>query len=73
MTSPKIVDLNSLHIEQEFIVQAKKLGLNTIDDIMNIKLPQLRKKKDFNYIWYSDLLRILEKNGLLDEFEKRQL
>lgn len=73
MTSPKIVDLNSEHIKQEFIVQAKKLGLNTIDDIMNINLPQLRKKKDFNYIWYSDLLRILEANGLLDEFEKRQL
>lgn len=73
MTSPKIVDLNSLQIEQDFLIQAKKLGLNTIDDIMNINLPQLRKKKDFNYLWYSDLLQILEANGLLDEFEKRQL
>lgn len=72
MTSPKI-DLSRLEIKSDFINRAQKLGLNTIDDIMNVNLSLLRKNKDFSYLWYSELLQILEDRGLLDEFEKRQL
>ncbi|CDS93008.1 conserved hypothetical protein [Sphingobacterium sp. PM2-P1-29] len=72
MTSPKI-DLSTLEIKSDFINRAQKLGLNTIDDIMNVNLSLLRKNKDFSYLWYSELLQILEDRGLLDEFEKRQL
>jgi len=40
---------------------------------MNVNLAELRQDKNFNYIWYSDLLLQLEKTGLLDEFEKKRL
>lgn len=72
MTTPNI-NLSTLEIAPDFITRAQKLGLNTIDDIMNVNLPLLRKNKYFNYLWYSELLQILDDRGLLDEFEKRQL
>lgn len=72
MNTPK-VDLSSFTINKEFIERANILGMSTLEDIMNVKLAELRKNKNFNYIWYSDLLLLLEKTGLLDEFENRRL
>jgi len=72
MTSENI-SLTALQIDNDFIKQAKGMGLETLRDIMDIKLPNLRKKKGFNYIWYASMLEILEKQGLLEEFERRQL
>lgn len=72
MTS-SCISLTTLSIDTDFIKQAKGMGLETLGDIMEIKLPDLRKKKGFNYIWYSHLLELLEKQGLLEEFERRQL
>lgn len=72
MTSSDL-SLTALNIDANFIKQAKGMGLETLGDIMDIKLPDLRKKKGFNYIWYSALLEILERLGLLEEFERRQL
>lgn len=65
--------LTALNIDADFIRQANGMGLETLGDIMDVKLPYLRKKKGFNYIWYASLLGILEKQGLLDEFQRRQL
>lgn len=67
------ISLTALSIDADFIKQAKKMGLETIEDIMAIKLLDLRKKKGFNYTWYSSMLGILEKQGLLEEFQNRQL
>lgn len=67
------ISLSALNIDSDFIKQAKGMGLETLGDIMAIKLPDLRKKKGFNYIWYSTMLVILENEGLLEEFERRQL
>ncbi|HBI90713.1 MULTISPECIES: hypothetical protein [Sphingobacterium] len=72
MNTPQI-DLSSLNIEQDFLDRSNILGMNTLEDIMNVNLAELRKDKNFNYIWYSDLLLLLEKTGLLDEFEKKRL
>ncbi|WP_324759089.1 hypothetical protein [Sphingobacterium thalpophilum] len=72
MTSPDI-SLVALSLDTDFIKQAKGMGLETLGDIMTTKLPDLRKKKGFNYIWYAALLEILESQGLLEEFERRQL
>jgi len=72
MNTPQI-DLSSLNIEQDFLDRSNILGMNTLEDIMNVNLAELRKDKNFNYIWYADLLLLLEKTGLLDEFEKKRL
>ncbi|MBB1644546.1 MULTISPECIES: hypothetical protein [Sphingobacterium] len=72
MTSTDIF-LTQIQSDVEFIQRAKRMGLETLGDIMDIKLPDLRKKKDFTYLWYADLLAMLDKRGLLEEFERRQL
>lgn len=72
MTSTDIF-LTQIQSDVGFIQRAKRMGLETVGDIMDIKLPDLRKKKDFTYLWYADLLAMLDKRGLLEEFERRQL
>lgn len=71
--APSNISLATLNVDTDFIKQAKNMGLDSLEDIMDIKLPDLRKKKGFNYIWYSALLELLEKRGLLEEFQRRQL
>lgn len=64
--------LNKLKTDADFLRRAKRMGLETVADIMDTKLPMLRKKKDFSYIWYASLLELLKELGLLEEFERRQ-
>ncbi|MGV6945129.1 MULTISPECIES: hypothetical protein [unclassified Sphingobacterium] len=72
MTSTDIF-LTHIQSDVEFIQRAKRMGLETVGDIMEIKLPDLRKKKDFTYLWYADMLAMLDEQGFLEEFERRQL
>ncbi|WP_185210772.1 hypothetical protein [Sphingobacterium mizutaii] len=72
MTSTNI-SLTKLQTDVDFIQRARRMGLETLGDIMDIKLPDLRKKKDFSYMWYASLLEMLEERGLLEEFQRRQL
>lgn len=67
------ISLKALNTNADFIKQAKMMGVSTLGDLMDIKLPNLRNKKGFTYIWYATMLEILEKQGLLEEFERRQL
>ena len=67
------ISLATLKTDADFIMRANRMGLETLGDIMDSKLPILRKKKDFNYLWYATLLALLEEQGLLEEFERRQL
>lgn len=67
------ISLTKLKVDKDFIRRAKWMGLETLGDIMDIKLVTLRNNNYFNYIWYSTLLEILEKQGMLEEFQRRQL
>lgn len=66
-------DLSTLVIDREFFDRSYNLGIITVEDIMKINLPKLRKKENFTYLWYLNLLALLEANGLLDEFEEKHL
>ncbi|WP_286897396.1 MULTISPECIES: hypothetical protein [Sphingobacterium] len=66
-------DLSTLVIDREFLDRSYNLGIITVEDIMKINLPKLRKKEYFTYLWYFNLLALLEANGLLDEFEEKHL
>ncbi|WP_333577624.1 hypothetical protein [Sphingobacterium sp.] len=72
MTSTDIF-LTQIQSDVDFIQRAKRMGLETLGDIMGMKLPDLRKNKEFTYLWYADLLAMLDKHGLLEEFQRRQL
>lgn len=67
------ISLTKLKTDADFLMRAKRMGLETLADIMETKLLILRKKKDFSYIWYASLLELLKEHGLLEEFERRQL
>lgn len=56
-----------------FVEQSHRLGLFTLDDVLNSRIGTLSKKKDFSYTWYADLLDLLKVHGLLSEFQNRQL
>lgn len=60
-------------VSPDFLARAKMLGLETIGDIMEADLLRLKKQKEFSYLWYADLLNLLKKIDLLDEFQSRLL
>ncbi|SHM93167.1 hypothetical protein [Mucilaginibacter sp. OK098] len=57
----------------EFTERAEKLGLLNLGDLMSVNLAKLKAHRDFNYIWYAEMLRMLKSQGLLHEFQKRTL
>ncbi|WP_312338107.1 MULTISPECIES: hypothetical protein [Sphingobacterium] len=72
MTTPS-VDLTSFNFDKEFLLRAHKLGISTIEDIMNVNLLTLRQNENFTYHWYFELLQFLERQGLIDQFVRKQL
>lgn len=72
MTSINI-PLAELNIDAHFVEQCRRLGLATLNDILDSSLESLTKKKDFTYTWYANLLEFLKEQGLFDEFQQRQL
>ncbi|MFD2964358.1 MULTISPECIES: hypothetical protein [Olivibacter] len=72
MTSTNI-PLTELNLDALFVEQSRRLGLVTLADVINSKIETLSKKKDFTYTWYADLLTLLKEQGLLSEFQQRQL
>jgi hypothetical protein len=55
----------------DFIYQARRLGLETVADILEADIGQLKKRKGFSYLWYADLLNLLKKEHLFDVFQAR--
>jgi len=47
------------------------LGLETLSDILAANFPELKRKKEFSYLWYADMLNLLKELNLLDQFQNR--
>ena len=67
-SSKKLADLK---VSKEFIVQAEKLDLFTLHDVLYMDLRRLQSQEDFDYVWYAELLQILKDEDLLREFQDR--
>ena len=67
-SSKKLTDLK---VSAEFIAQAEKLDLYTLDDVLHMDLRRLQAQEDFDYVWYAELLQILKDEDLLREFQDR--
>lgn len=63
--------LTNLHASKEFKSRAAKMGLRSLQDVLDQDLRLLKKHPFFSYVWYTDLLNILNNEGLLDDFQKR--
>ena len=57
----------------EFTERAEKLGLFNLGDLMSVNLAKLKAHREFNYMWYAEMLTMLKNHGLLNEFQKRTL
>ena len=63
--------LTDLKVSAEFIAQAEKLDLYTLDDVLHMDLRRMQAQEDFDYVWYAELLQILKDEDLLREFQDR--
>jgi hypothetical protein len=63
------VAISELPVTPDFIRRAKMLGLETLSDILDADFPLLKRKRDFSYLWYADLLNLLKELDLLDQFQ----
>lgn len=55
----------------EFKKKAAELGLVKLKDVLTIELNKLKAKPQFTYMWYTELLRVLKQENLLDQFQSR--
>lgn len=62
-----------LGMNEQFARQAEQLGLSNLSDVMQADLKTLKKAKDFSFLWYADLLKLLNAEGLLHQFQKQNL
>jgi hypothetical protein len=57
----------------EFIERAEKLGFHNLSDLLSVNLATLKTHREFNYMWYAEMLAMLKSHGLLHEFQRRIL
>lgn len=62
-----------LGMAREFVERAEKLGLSDLSDLMSVNLAKLKAHREFTYSWYAEMLALLQRQGLLKEFQKRTL
>lgn len=62
----------SLGMGNNFIQRAEKLGLFKLGDLMEVKVTNLKRNKEFSFLWYSEMLDLLKEHGLLRKFQQGQ-
>ena len=71
MLSNTYKSIDEILIDPNFKAVAKNLGIFTLKDLMEIDIRDLKAKSGFTYSWYADLLEILKKENLMDEFQSK--
>lgn len=65
--------ISELNLDKDFTDQTERLGLKSLYDVMQADFKRIKENTEFNYIWYSELLDLLKKKGLLHRFQEKQL
>ncbi len=63
--------INEFPVDQNFKLQAAKIGIRTLNDVMRMTSSKLKSHPDFTFDWYKSLLTILEKENLMEVFQTR--
>jgi hypothetical protein len=67
--SPKrIADLD---VSDDFKTRAENMGIHCLQDVLDRDILQIKAHPQFTYLWYTDLLNILQQENLLDEFQDK--
>lgn len=64
---------STLGVGNQFVQQAERLGLFNLGDMMEVNLAKLKKHEEFSFTWYADMLDLLKEQGLLRQFQEKQL
>lgn len=59
-------------LSPEFKEQSKRIGIATLSDFMDYDSFELRGHPAFSQLWYTEMLRQLSAEGLLDEYQGTQ-
>ena len=60
-----------LDVSDNFKARAASMGLNCLQDVLDQDVRLIKAHPQFTYLWYTDLLNILEQEDLLDEFQDK--
>ena len=63
--------LANLDASDDFKSRAASMGINCLQDVLDQDVRQLKAHPLFTYVWYTDLLSLLKKEGLLDDFQDK--
>lgn len=72
-SSNSLKSLLELGVSDDFRQRAASMNIHCLQDVLDQNLSEIKAHPAFNYIWYTDLLSLLKKEGLLDEFQDRLL
>jgi hypothetical protein len=56
-----------------FIEQARRIGIHTLQDMMDITLNQLQQHKEYDAVWYGEMLSLLKEYNLLRQYQDKNL
>ena len=63
--------LNEVSVDQKFIVQAHKMGIDTLNDMLEMCTTKLKGHPDFTNMWYTSMLQILEREQLMEVYQEK--
>lgn len=68
-----MISFAKLGMDKSFIVQAEKLGLYNLGDLMKVNVNHLKKHKDFSFLWYAEMLSLLKEHDLIHQFQQKAI
>jgi len=63
--------IDELDVSTEFKERAKKLGIRTLGDVLNSDIRDYKAHSEFDPFWYIQLLALLKKENVLEDFQRR--
>lgn len=57
-------------MSRKFIVQSESMGILTLSDFIHADIPKLCRHPNYSEIWFTEMLRLLKLENLLDEFQQ---
>ena len=63
--------IDEIGLSQQYVEKSKKMGIMYINDFLDADVPSLKMHPEFSMLWYTELLKVLQKEDLLLEFQKR--
>ena len=61
-------EISAFTTNEELISWCNKMELKTLQDVLDMGEPAIRQSPEFDILWFSELLILLQDQDLLEEF-----